>query len=394
MRFATAWLAGMLLCAALPASGAAEVVEVAATRAGVFHHLDASGRNSLAVAGDNAALVWEDNRAGAPGCFLAVKSGAANAFKEYAFGRGECFEPAIAAFDGERFLLIWEDADGVKVALADGAGPGAATRLAESGSHGNVAVHATLGAIAAWSAPDGRWRRIWSARLRLEGGHLHVADAHPADAAPAADDQTFPALAAGPQGLTLAWEDRRHGHTVIYGSQSADAQTWSAPFRISGNPTGKAAGDLGRGTGAMRPALARFGERIAASWLDKRDFLSGYDVYAALSTDARFAKDQKAQDSFGDAIAQWHVAAAGNAQGELVIAWDDDRDGTPDIWLTRLGETGYGENFTLPEASGPGGQSDPAIALDAAGNLHLAWIERNEAGMTRLRYLRRPLPPL
>ena len=58
-----------------------------------------------------------------------------------------------------------------------------------------------------------------------------------------------------------------------------------------------------------------------------------------------------------------------------------------------LGDAGYGENFTLPEASGPGVQSDPAIALDTAGNLHLAWIERNEAGMTRLRYLRQPLPP-
>jgi hypothetical protein len=73
----------------------------------------------------------------------------------------------------------------------------------------------------------------------------------------------------------------------------------------------------------------RFGPRIAAVWLDKRDFLSGYDVYAALTEPGslRFAKDAKAQDSFGDAIAQWHAAVAGNARGELVIAWDDDRDG-------------------------------------------------------------------
>jgi hypothetical protein len=83
--------------------------------------------------------------------------------------------------------------------------------------------------------------------------------------------------------------------------------------------------------------------------------------------------------------------------GDLVIAWDDDRDGTADIWLTRLTATGasqnYSENFTLPEASGPGAQSDPAIALDAAGNLHLAWIDRDAEGMTRLRYLRWTLPP-
>jgi len=33
------------------------------------------------------------------------------------------------------------------------------------------------------------------------------------------------------------------------------------------------------------------------------------------------------QDSFGDAIAQWHPAAAGNARGELVVAWVE-RDGS------------------------------------------------------------------
>jgi hypothetical protein len=97
---------------------------------------------------------------------------------------------------------------------------------------------------------------------------------------------------------------------------------------------------------------------------------------------------------FGDAIAQWHVAVAGNRRGDLVIAWDDDRDGSADIWLTRRSADGYSENFTLPETSGPARQSDPAIALDEAGNLHLAWIERapGSDGATRLRYTVWPLP--
>jgi hypothetical protein len=415
---ARTWLVGVLCGAALPVWSAeatsaeqastAQAIDVAGAKAGVFHHLDAAGRNSLAVSGDNVALVWEDNRGGAPGCYLALKQNAAPAFEEFAFGQGECFEPAVAAFDAGRFLLIWEDASGVNAALADAAGPGPAARLADSGGQGTLAVHARLGAFAAWSAPDGRWRRIWQAPLRNEGKQIYVGTVSPADPSPAADDQTFPVLAASAQGVMLAWEDRRHGHTVIFGSSTRDAKSWSAPVRISGNPTGKQAGDLGRGTGAMRPALATFGERIAATWLDKRDFLSGYDVYAALTGNnggneggngsgknvdgLRFAKDQKAQDSFGDAIAQWHVAVAGNARGELLIAWDDDRDGSADIWLTRLNGAGFGENFTLPEASGPGRQSDPALTLDATGNLHLSWIDRDDAGLTRLRYLRHPLP--
>lgn len=398
MTVARAWLAGILISTAGPAGSAPAATEIAAAQTGVFHHLDAAGRNSLAVSGDAVALAWEDNRSGAPGCYLAVKTGADASFQQFPFGRGECFEPAVAAFDAGRFLLIWEDAGGVNAALSDAGGIGPATRLADAGGQGSIAWHPRLGVHVAWSAPDGRWRRVWRARLQIDGKRLRASAAQPADAAAAGDDQSFPALTAGPHGLMLVWEDRRLGHSVIFSSATPDAQTWTPPARVSANPTGKAAGDLGRGSGAMRPALAAFGERFAAVWLDKRDFLSGYDVYAALTgenADAlRFAKDRKAQDSFGDAIAQWHAAAAGNGRGDLLIAWDDERDGTADIWLSRLSAAGYGENFTLPAASGPGRQSDPAIALDAAGNLHLAWIERGDDGATRLRYLRWPLPPL
>jgi hypothetical protein len=394
VRWLHAWTCSLLVGVSTVAFCGSNTIEIAAAKAGVFHHLDASGRNSLAISGGSTALVWEDNRSGAPSCFLALKLSDAGPFKEFMFGQGECFEPAVTAFDPGRFLLIWEDASGVNVALTDADGPGPAARLADSGGQGSLAVHAGLGAFAAWSAPDGGWRRIWHAPLQIEGKLVRAGTKTPADREPALDDQTFPVLAATRQGMMLVWEDRRHGHTVIFGSHTQDAKIWSTPSRISGNPTGKQPGDLGRGTGAMRPALAAFGGRLAAAWLDKRDFLSGYDVYAALSghdaESLHFAKDQKAQDSFGDAIAQWHVAAAGNNQGELVIAWDDDRDGSADIWLTRYNGTTYGENFSLPNASGPGQQSDPAIALDAAGNLHLAWIERNEAGLSRLRYTRLP----
>jgi hypothetical protein len=376
------WL--LLLAASTVAAAPIDVAP-----AGAYHHLDASGRQSLALAGGQVALVWEDSRGGAPRCYLGLKGVAATAFREYPLGRGECFDPAVAALDGERFLLAWEDESGINTAIASAAGPGASVNLG-AGTHPSVAAHPAPGAHVAWNAPAGRWQRVWRTSLSVAGEQLRAAAPQAADTLLPADDQSFPALVAAEQGVLLAWEDRRHGHTVIYASRSGDGRAWSAPLRLSGNPTGKAQGNLGRGTGAMRPAVARFGARFAAAWLDKRDFLSGYDVYAALSEGAGFAKDNKAQDSFGDAIAQWHVAVAGNRRGDLVIAWDDDRDGSSDIWLTRLTPAGYSENFTLPEASGPARQTDPAIALDEAGNLHLAWIERapgsDSSGPTRLRY--------
>lgn len=381
-------LAALLLAAASPGRAAEPVIDVAAGEAGVFIHLDAAGRRNLALSGETAALVWEDNRDGAPRCRLGIKARHAAGFRHFTYGTGECFEPAVAPLDGGRFLLAWEDETGVNAALADPAGPGPAARLARAGGQASVAWHPERGAVAAWSGTDGPRRRVWWSALALAGDRLEPAAPQPVDPAPPADDQLFPTLAAPDQGFALAWEDRRHGHTVIHGARGGDGRSWSAPARISGNPTGKAQGGLGRGTGAMRPSLAAFGTRLAAAWLDKRDFLSGYDVYAALSEDggARYARDAKVQDSFGDAMAQWHAAAAGNRRGDLAIAFDDERDGSADIWLARLTASGWSENFTLPAASGPGRQSDPAIALDEAGGLHLAWIDRDEAGRTRLRY--------
>lgn len=349
-----------------------------------FHHIEASGRQAIAVSAGRVAVVWEDDRDGVPKCHLALKATGEATFKEQSFGQGECYAPGIAALDNGRFGLIWEDEAGVNTALSTGEAIGPATHLAASGGQGALAWHPGLGLLAAWSQPEGRWRRLWLGRLGVDGKLIAKL---PLDPQPAKDDQMYPALAATEAGYTVAWEDRRLGHTVVFASRSADAKTWSAPVRVSRNPTGRAQGtDLGRGTGAMRPALAAFGaDKLMAVWLDKRDFLSGYDVYAATaSNDGGFGKNIKVQDSFGDAIAQWHPSVAGNARGDLAVAWDDDRDGNPDIWLSWPGTDGYADDVAA--VSGANAQSDPALSLDGEGNLHLIWTEREPGGRSGIRY--------
>ncbi|MEW6676294.1 MAG: hypothetical protein AB1421_00100 [Pseudomonadota bacterium] len=362
----------------------APAVDVAAGK-GLFHHLEASGRQALALSGDRVALVWEDDRSGNPRCYLAIKTDGQAPFKEQAFGQGECFAPGIAALDNGRFAVIWEDETGINTARVDAA-LGPALRLSDKGGQAALAWHPALGLQATWTRPEGRHQRLWLGRLeQADHGALRLSTPEPLEAQPPKDDQMYPALAACGPGFTLTWEDRRLGHTVIFSSTSPDGRTWSLPTRVSHNATGKAQGtDLGRGTGAMRPALACAGEKPVTVWLDKRDFLSGYDVYAALPGQK---KNTKVQDSFGDAIAQWHPAAAGNARGDLVVAWDDDRDGTQDIWLSKQTVDGsFAENTAPPPAAGPNQQSDPVLVLDGMGTLHLAWVERSPEGESRLRY--------
>lgn len=225
-----------------------------------FPHLDASGRKAIAASGGRIALTWEDSRSGAPACHVVIMEPAQPGVREHSFGRGECFEPAVAALPEGRFALIWEDDQGVGVALVTPAGLGPVLGLGPRGGQGSLAWHPSLGLHAAWSGPGGRWRRIWHTRLHItpEGG-LAVGNITPADTAPLTDDQLHPVLAATASGLALAWEDRRNGHTVIYGSVSRGGRSWSSPLRISQNPTGRINDELGRGSGAMRPTLASLG---------------------------------------------------------------------------------------------------------------------------------------
>lgn len=359
-----------------------------------YHHIEASGRQALAVSAGAVAVAWEDDRDGTPRCRVAIRAGEGDPFREHAFGQGECYAPGLAALADGRFAAIWEDEAGVGVAVVGAGGPGPVARLAPTGGQGVLAWHPRHGLMAAWSQPDGRWRRMQLANLSLEGDQPVPGPARPVDPEPAKDDQLYPALTASPAGYTLAWEDRRLGHTVIFASRYTGDGNWTPPRRISQNQTGKAQGtDLGRGTGAMRPALTAYGNRLAAVWLDKRDFLSGYDVYVATAADAdgQFGRNAKAQDSFGDAIAQWHPATAGNARGDLAVVWDDDRDGNPDIWLTRPDGDGWTDNIAAAADGNP--QRDPALALDETGNLHLAWIEKQPDGRAGIRYrIGRPLP--
>lgn len=356
--------------------------------AAIFPHIESANRQGVAVSGDTVGVVWEDNRAGSPQCYLATKPAAAAAFQpEIKLSTSECYEPVVLALGAGRFVAAWEDAGKVHAQVLPG---GKRLQLSKT-----EAVQVTLAVRddalhAAWAEQAGRFRRIVVARLALTGDTLSVKSAQPVEAAMPADEQGWPALAvAGDGSVTVAWEDRRHRHTVPMTSHSRDGKSFAPPARLTDHKSGRVDG-LGAGTGAMRPTLTAWDEQgIAAVWLDKRDFLSGYDVFAAFDSGARrFGKNIRVQDNFGDNMAQWHALVVGDASGKLVALWDDARDGTPDVWLSEWAGEAFGDDLAVPAAAGPGWQSDPVATLDAAGALHVVWLDRDEAAGTRIRYAR------
>ena len=362
----------------------------------VFHHVEAAGRKSIAVSGALTAVVWEDNRDGVSRCYVAVKQSANKIFEadRQISGGKEAFEPSIVSLPDGRFAVAWEEDGGVRARVVSTTQMGDPIKLGGHDSNdASVGFSPQAGLWAAWSQRDGHYAGIHIEKLGYVPGtdKLMPGKSVAVDSAPLSGDQLFPSVAAlQTGGVAIAWEDRRRGHTTIMYSHSAGDAKFAAPIQMNETRRDARNAGVGPGTGAMRVALvAQAGAKVAAVWSDKRDFLSGYDVYAAFSTDggAHFGANQMVQDSFGDNIPQWHPAIASDQGGKLAVVWDDNRDGTPDIWLSWPTASGWSDNANVPGAAGAGVQSDPSITMDSQGNLYLVWLEKQGAdGSTRLRY--------
>lgn len=365
--------------------------EVSPALTNVFPHLESAGRRNIAVDEGQVAVVWEDDRTGAPQVHAAF-GGAKGRFSEpvrLSIGK-ESYEPAIAPAGDGRFVVVWEQDGAVWGRMISKARSGPARRLSGGGAAGQPTLGAGSGGrvYAAWSAARGAHRGIVLARLELEGIEIAGVEELPVGEPPEGD-QLYPALAVIGDSLVLAWEDRRAGHTRLYLTRGEKGWDLGPAHPLNEVPEDSNP-RFGRGTGVTRVVLgAGPDERVAAAWMDKRAFRGGYDIYSAVSDDAGadFGPNELVQDMFGENTPQWHPAVAVGAGGRVVVAWDDPRDGTPDIWLSsRLGPGQWSDDTAVTPAYGPGAQSSPSITFGADGTLHLVWIERLEDQPRRLLY--------
>lgn len=396
-------LYGLGLLATSPAIAApwafGEKITVAQTsKSGTFHHVESSGRKNIAVSGDSVGVIWEDNRSGVPQVYVAFKSIQSSAF-EPAWRVSDApprahtlaaYEPVIVALGGGRFLMGWEQDRGVWLRSGGPQGLDPALKLSSVEAGQITLASGARAAYAGWAQQHGRHRQIVVAAITIRGPDqaVRAGAARPADPAPPVADQLYPTLAVTTQGITVVWEDRRHGHTALLTSFAQPGKAFGAATEL--NEVVQKSATYGSGSGVTRAALALFGsDQVGAAWMDKRGMSTGYDIYSAFSRDAgrRFGKNEIVQDSFGDNFSQWHPAISGAADGTLAVAWDDDRDGSSDIQLSWKTADGWSEDLAVPPAAGPGQQVHPAIALDSRGNLHLIWLDYlDKSQPTRIYY--------
>lgn len=351
------------------------------SKPGIFHHLDSAGRKNIAVSGNRIAVVWEDNQDGSPQIYVAFKATEASSFSppvRVSTGT-EAYEPAIAPVGNGVFLLIWEQDSYINVRSArpDRLGP-ITVVSGKRASHGSLAswqgiVHGV------WREKDNAYPRLRYARIEVgKEGKLSLSPAVAIENGPAKAPQLYPTIAAGPAGICLAWEDRRAGHTRLYYSHSDQGERFLPPRELNEYLSNR--NDYDMGSGVTRVSIAAFGEdEVLAAWMDKSRAGRGHGIFAALGGGGgtEFGPNERVHGDKGDELPHSNPSAAGNPGGLFIVAWDDYRQGSSDIWLSWYNDDMEWSGDASPSpASGSGEQTNPSVFLDDVGNIHLAWIER------------------
>ena len=172
-------------------------------------------------------------------------------------------------------------------------------------------------------------------------------------------------------GFVVAWEQ--------------DGRVWmrrAAPARL-----GPAQRLDSRPSSQATLAAAADGSRLYAAWVH-RDGRARHVVVSRIRTDGGRLQPAppRSADSEAPQYDQLYPAVAVAPSGLVAAAWDDPRDGTPDVWLSWRNAGGWSDDLAVPGASGPRAQRSPVLVFDPAGPLHIAWVARAGDGRTRIFY--------
>jgi hypothetical protein len=148
------------------------------------------------------------------------------------------------------------------------------------------------------------------------------------------DDTTFsntPSIAVSGNNIHVAWQDMRDGNFEIYYKNSTDnGQTWITDMRLTNN-----AGD------SYYPSAAASGSNVHITWQDNRD--GNDEIYYKVSNDYGMSWDPDIRLTDDQSTSQnASIAVAGQ---KVHVVWTDERDGNWEIYYKRnpTGNTGINE---------------------------------------------------
>lgn len=329
-------------------------------------------------------VVWHDN---SPGTFEILYSrspdgGATFAQPVAISGPGEAQVPVIAVDQDGVIYVAWEgEASGRRAIFFSRSPDGGATfappaSLSERRGDSKlpaIAAHGKGVVYLAWQDSAGPGRQILF-RRSTDGGKAFDA---PLPLAPHAVGTRAPTIGVeGEKAVVVVWQGTVQGKPGMVLARSTDGgRTFFAPrLSVSGIRERHA------------PAVATAEGEIYLVW---RDRVAGqWEIVFARSSDGgqTFSPPLNVSRTPGLANAP---AVSASGRGKITVAWQDDRTGTPQIFLARSGDAGVTFSPPANVSRTSGFAHLPALAA-GRGRTFLAWHD-NSAGNFEILFLRLPV---
>jgi hypothetical protein len=181
--------------------------------------------------------------------------------------------------------------------------------------------------------------------------------------------QGTPSLALDSTGtIYAAWSDNRNGYLNIYFANSKDGgATWTDPnVRVKSSTAFQSDPTM---------AVDSTGT-IYLAWQNGYD--GDWDIYFVKSNDGgtTWTDPPTRVNTDSTSFFQLNPTIAVNSSGAIYMAWDDERNGNSDIYFTKStdgGATWTDPNLKVNTDSTSYSQYNPTIAVDLMGTVYLAW---------------------
>jgi Neuraminidase (sialidase) len=299
---------------------------------------------SVAVAGDNVHVVWEDSRSGDWYDIYYRRStdGGTTWVPEVLFPLAPRlgFEPSVAVA-GDSVHVVWDGLPNetgrplevyYRRSTDGGATWGGVTRLTnDSSDYAWQPSVAAAGANVHVAWYDGRHGPTSPAEIyykrSTDGGSTWESDMRLTNSIP---NSQWTSIAAAGGSVHVVWSDVRDGgaNEIYYKRSTDNGATWPT------SPGGDTRLTPADGKTSYFPSVATADTNVHVVWCDRRDSISGDEVYYKRSSDGGTTWGSDIRLTVNDDMQSRHpsVAVAGAA---LHVVWYDNRDGDYEIYYKR-----------------------------------------------------------
>jgi len=304
-------------------------------------------------------------------------------------GEAQQRSPAATVDSNGNTIAVWQDRrddnDDIYAQKLDTSGGKLWTADVEVASDGGAtyqdeaatAVDESGNAVVVWEDRRSSHQGIYVQRLDATGNRLWAADVR-VNSISGTIYQGYPAIAIDRGGKAIVvWSDRRNDYGDIYAQRldGSGNKLWVAEVRVNS--------DSGT-TSQWCPAVAVDGNGNAiVVWQDSRG--SG-DIYAQkLDADGNklWTTDVRVNSDSGTAW-QWFPTVAARGNGNAIVAWEDFRSGSSDIYAQKLNAGGdklWTSDVRVNSDSGTASHEFPAVVVDGSADAVIVWHDdRNGSG--------------